>query len=206
MSKTKKTTTERSNEDLRNELLEKASELLQGEGVEEFSTTKIAESCDTSRQMIYTLFGGKPELIQAVYDYKSKELAERFDEIDEDDPVDQFFELGRVYRDFMLEHAALFDTVFSLEATRKYSRPGSIVERLDAHDRFDEALEDCQEAGILPDDTDIEELTELLWAGVNGVLRLQLVDFYPDEETAREQYFKVATNIISGESNQDITY
>lgn len=195
---------ERSRDELRQELLEEASERLKGQGVEDFSTSKVAEACDTSRQMIYTFFGGKTGLIQAVYEYKGDELATRLDLINDEDPLERFYELGRIYRNFMLEHAALFDTVFSLETTRNLSRSDdSVVGRMDAHEYFDEALRECVEAGLLPDETDVEELTDMLWAGVNGVLRLQMVDYYPDEETARKHYFKLATNILFGESDED---
>lgn len=192
---------DRSKAQIRDELIEVASERLQGQGVDDFSTTKVAEDANTSRQMIYTLFGGKAELLKAVYDDTARRLAEDLDTVEAEDPLERFYELGHAYRDFMLENAALFDRMLSLKASQNYAGPGELVTRTPAHDHFDDALEACKEEGIIPEDTDVEELTDVLWAGVNGVIRLQLIGYYPDEETAREHYDRLAFDILGGESS-----
>lgn len=194
-------TDDRTKGEIRDDLIQAAGERLKGEGVDDFSTTKVAEACDTSRQMIYTLFGGKAELLSAVYEDTARRLADDLDTVEANDPLERFYELGHVYRDFMLEHAALFDRMLSLKASQNYAGPGELVTRTPAHDHFDEALEDCKEAGIIPEDVDVEELTDVLWAGVNGVIRLQLIGYYPDEETAREHYDRLAFNVLGGESS-----
>jgi len=188
----------RSKLEIRQDLVDAASQLLRGKRVDDFSTTKVAEDADTSRQMIYTLFGGKSELIKAVYQYTVDGLSEELSEVDEDDPIDQFYQLGVRYRDFMTENAALFDRMLSLEATQNYTAPEPLVTRTVAHEHFDAVLEDCIEAGILQEDTDVEKLTDILWAGVNGIIRLQLIGYYPDEETAREHYYELAFRVLGG--------
>lgn len=193
---------DRSRQQLRRELIEAASERLRGEGVDEFTTTKVAEDCDTSRQMIYTLFGGKSELLSAVYEDTARRLSDELDTVEAEDPIERFYELGHVYRNFMLENAALFDRMLSLKASQNYDGPGSLVNRTPAHEHFDEVLEDCKESGIIPGDTDVEELTDVLWAGVNGIIRLQLIGYYPDDEIARQHYDRLAFDILGGESSE----
>lgn len=193
---------DRSKAQIREDLIQAASERLQGQGVDDFSTTKVADDCNTSRQMIYTLFGGKAELLKAVYDDTARRLAEDLDTVEAEDPLERFYELGHAYRDFMLENAALFDRMLSLKASQNYAGPGELVTRTPAHDHFDDALEACKEEGIIPEDTDVEELTDVLWAGVNGIIRLQLIGYYPDEETAREHYDRLAFDILGGESSE----
>lgn len=195
-------TDNRTKAEIRDDLIQAASERLQGEGLDDFSTTKVAEACDTSRQMIYTLFGGKAELLKAVYDDTAQRLSDQLDTVEAEDPIDRFYRLGHVYRDFMLENAALFDRMLSLKASQNYSGPGSLITRTPAHDHFDDALEDCKKAGIIPEKTDVHELTDVLWAGVNGIIRLQLIGYYPDEETAREHYDRLAFDILGGESSE----
>mgnify|MGYP002278897903 FL=1 len=194
-------TEDRSKAQIREDLIQAASERLQGQGVDDFSTTKVADDCNTSRQMIYTLFGGKAELLKAVYDDTAQRLSDDLDAVEAEDPLERFYELGHAYRDFMLENAALFDRMLSLKASQNYAGPGKLITRTPAHDHFDDALEDCKEEGVIPEDTDVEELTDVLWAGVNGIIRLQLIGYYPDEETAREHYDRLAFDILGGESS-----
>lgn len=195
---------DRTRSELRTELIETSGELLRSNGVGDFSTTKVADACDTSTQMIYTLFGGKSGLLKAVYETKAKELSQKFDAVDKEDSIDQFFEMGEVYRDFMLEHAALYDTVFSLEALQNYDRRDSLIERVEPFERFDEVIVDLIEAELLPEDTDVSKLTDELWASMNGIIQLTLLDFYSDEETARDHYFDTASKILAGQSGGDI--
>lgn len=193
----------RSREELREQLIESAGELLRGQGVGEFSTTRVAEACDTSTQMIYTLFGGKSALLKAVYETKAEELAERFRAIDTEDPVEYFYDMGMVYRDFMLEHAALYDAVFSLEALENYDGRGKLIERVETFKCFEAVIEDLIEADLLPAETDPAKLTDQLWASVNGIIRATILDYYPDEETAMDHYIETAFSILRGQANKD---
>lgn len=189
----------RSRDDLRQELIEAAGEMLRSEGAENFSTTKVAEACQTSTQMIYTFFDGKSGLLEAVYENKASELVERFEAMESEDPLEEYFELGLIYREFMLEHQALFDAVFSLEAANNYKGEGSLVTRVEPFEKLDDILVECQEAGIVPEDKDPEHLTNLIWAGVNGIIRLQIIGFYPDDETAKDHFTELATSFLVGE-------
>jgi AcrR family transcriptional regulator len=200
MTPTRSTDGESSNaeNDLREALIEAASERLRGQGADKFSTTKVAEDCDTSRQMIYTFFGGKSGLLKAVFEYKANELKERFETIEADGPLDLFYQSGHVYRDFLLEHAALYDTVFSLEALENYKGPKKLIERVEAHDYFESLLEEIVEDGLLPEDTDVEQLTDVLWGAVNGHVQLKMLNYFPDEETAKDTYDQLIISILNG--------
>jgi AcrR family transcriptional regulator len=190
--------------DLRQELIESASRRLRGGGVDDFSVSAIAEECDTSRQMIYTFFGGKSGLLKAVYDAKAEELKERFEQIEAGSPLERWYESGQVYRDFMLEHASLFDTVFSLEASEKYKGPDELIERVETHDYFESIVQDVIDAGYLPPDTDPTTVTNVLWGAVNGMIQLELLGYYPDQETAHEHYDDMIISVINGKTDRDI--
>ena len=53
---------------LRRRLLERAGELLSTEGPAAVSLRKIATDVNTSTTAVYSLFGGKPALLEALYD------------------------------------------------------------------------------------------------------------------------------------------
>jgi AcrR family transcriptional regulator len=195
---------DRSRREIREDLIESARKRLRGQSIDEFSTKNVVEDSDTSRQMIYTLFGGKAELLSAVYQEQARRLADQLDEVEAEDPVERFFLLGREYRQFMLDNAALFDRMLSLEAFQNYRGGGPLVTRTAAHEHFDEVLRDCRAAGIIPEDTDVEKLTDELWASVNGIIRLEIIGYFPDEETARDHFYDLASNILGGVSVEDL--
>lgn len=193
----------RTDRELREELIEEADQSLRNEGIEGFSTVKIAERCEISRQMIYTLFGGKSGLIKAVYEAKSKELAERLEAVSASDPIDRLFQYGTIYREYMLDHQALFDAIFNLKAVRNFKGPGKLIERNEAFDYFQEAIRTLREEGYLGEETDPEWLTDKLWSAVTGVILLEIVDFYPDEETAEALYYDVAASVLFGNLDEE---
>lgn len=194
----------RTRAELRNDLIDAARNRLRGEALDQFSTKNVVEDCNTSRQMIYTIFGGKAELLSAVYQETAKRLAEQLDEVEAEDPVEKFFFLGQQYRQFMLENAALFDRIFSLDAYQNFREKGPLVTRTSAHEHFDEVLSECQDRGIIPEDEDVEKMTDEIWAGVNGVIRLQLIGYFDDEDTARDSYYNLAFSWLSGQSAEDL--
>lgn len=194
---------DRSKPELRDQLIEASGELLRGQGIEDFSTTKVADACDTSTQMIYTLFGGKSALLKAVYEAKAEELTEEFQAVEAEDPIERFYEMGMVYRDFILGHAALYDSVFSLEALENYDRADKLIERVDTFQEFENVVEELIETGFLPENTEVAKLTDQLWASMNGILRLTILNFYPDEETALKHYVDTAFDILRGQSDEE---
>jgi AcrR family transcriptional regulator len=153
--------------------------------------------------MIYTLFGGKSGLLKAVYLSKSEELSDKLAEITTSDPIDRLFELGTIYRQFMLDHKALFDAVFSLRTVRNFKGSGALIDRTPAFDYFQKAIEDLIDEGYLAEQTDPKTLTDRLWAGVIGVLLLETLGFYSDSESAREAFFDVAISIVFGKLKDD---
>lgn len=192
----------RSKEQLRRDLIEAAGERLRAKGASDFSIAGVAEDCETSTQMIYTFFGGKPGLLKAVYQRKTEELQERFEALDAEGALDLFYQSGQVYRDFLLEHAALYEALFSLEALENYTGPGKLIERVQAHDYFGSLLEELVDQGILNEDVDLDNLTDVLWGAVNGHVQLAILNYFPDEETARARYDQLILSIVNGHTDK----
>jgi AcrR family transcriptional regulator len=152
--------------------------------------------------MIYTLFGGKQDLVHSVYLAKSEELAQQFRSIDRENPLERIKAYGYAYRDFMLDHSDLFDTIFSLSRNQDESVSETPIPRTKIMDFFERAIEDCKDRGILSESVDTTELTEALWAAANGVLQMEILDMFPDEETARSRYKMVTAGILNGYSSE----
>ena len=70
---------EMSEETMRDRVLRVADELLDTEGPDALSLRRIADLADTSTQAVYTQFGGKPGLADAMYRSGYQRLADELD-------------------------------------------------------------------------------------------------------------------------------
>lgn len=192
-------TSDRSRREIRRDLLDSAAELLNEGGLDNFSLHEIAEKADTSKQMIYTIFGSKADLIKAVYNDKIEEFVEELRDIEGDDPIDSLLIYSLAYRDWILENRSLFDQMMSLSFQKQFhARNSRVIERNEIFDFFDEAVREAQNQGLIDDSLDNESLTDSFWAAANGCLRLEVVDYYPDEKTAKKQYVNTTAGVFWG--------
>jgi AcrR family transcriptional regulator len=183
----------------RQELVESASDLLQNEGLDGFTLTKVAENVDVSKQMIYTIFGAKADLIRSVYDTKIERFAEELEEISGDDPVDTLLKYSLAYREWILENESLFDLMLSLSLNDELSdREYDVVRRNVLFEYYDEAVREAIDQGFIDEEVEVESLTDSFWAAANGCLRLEIIDYYPDEETAKQQYVDTTASVFWG--------
>lgn len=170
----------------RQALLEAAVGLLATEGPHGLSLRRIAAAVGGSTQLIYTLFGGKQGLADALY-------AEGFRRLDEvgcaqlsstgkplGDP-ERIVEVGRIYLRFAREEPAFFAVMFGRaipdfvpsRATREAGR-----ERTFAH--LVEAAQACIDAGTLVAE-DATRLARLCWASAHGAASLLSARMVDDE-------------------------
>ncbi len=94
---------------LRLRLLETTAELMAKRGVAGVSLRDVATASETSVTAIYSLFGGKQELLAAVVDdgFRSFGASQHAAE------NEGLLALGYAYRDWALEHPALYSLMFS---------------------------------------------------------------------------------------------
>ncbi|WP_104087901.1 TetR-like C-terminal domain-containing protein [Arthrobacter sp. GMC3] len=97
------------NDDVRAQLLEEAAALVAARGVAAVSLRDIAAAAGTSTTAIYSLFGGKQELLTAVVDDGFVSFAASQSEA----APDGLLALGRAYRRWALEHPSLYSLMFT---------------------------------------------------------------------------------------------
>lgn len=170
-------------EDLRARLVTAAAERLVTASPEELSLRELAASQDTSTNAIYSLFGGKPALITAVVEEVTEGFRERQQEaLALGDTLEALYACGAAYREWALEHPALYRLLFDggiglplstyTEAAMEPSRNlvASLVER-----------------GLLVDTPAPELLHRSLWAATHGFLLLEMAD-HRDPAVGELQY------------------
>jgi AcrR family transcriptional regulator len=99
---------------LRARLLERAGELLSSEGPGALSLRRLAADVNTSTTAVYSLFGGKPALLNSVYEEAFRRFGERLAAVPQtDDPVEDIVQMGLTYRLSALADPQFYLVMFS---------------------------------------------------------------------------------------------
>lgn len=99
---------------LRVRLLDRAGELLSSEGPSALSLRRLAADVNTSTTAVYSLFGGKPALLDALYDEGFRRFGERLATVPEtDDPVEDLINIALTYRESALQDRQFYVVMFS---------------------------------------------------------------------------------------------
>lgn len=100
--------------ELREQVLSAALDLLGREGASAFTARGIAREAETSPPALYELFGDKAGLLRELFFEGFRMLRRELDALGEsEDPRADLVALADAYRDFMREHTALSELMFS---------------------------------------------------------------------------------------------
>src|SRR6184192_1188402 len=101
-------------EALRLKLLDRAGELIAADGPKALSLRKLAADAGTSTTAVYSLFGGKTDLVNALYVEGFRRFQERLDDVPRSgDPVEDVVRLGLAYRRSALADPHLYLIMFT---------------------------------------------------------------------------------------------
>jgi AcrR family transcriptional regulator len=172
-------------------LLAAAARLLTEEGPEALSVRRVAAEAGVSAMGVYSRFGGKQGLVEALFLDGFARLQQVLAAVPRTgDPVEDLLEGSRRYRRFALESPAAYAVMFS-RAIPEFVPSAPC--KLDAAGAF-EVLVDAVRLGIdagalRPGDP--VDIAEGIWATCHGLVSLELagMGFVPD----REAHFE-ATN------------
>lgn len=170
-------------DDRRRQVLEVAARLLVEDGPHGLSLRRIATEAGGSTQLVYTLFGGKPGLADALYGEGFDRLAAAMRSALSTAPgpgdPERLVAVGRAYREFASAEPAFFAVMFGRaiagfspqRATRARGREctfGQLVAEVQA----------CLDAGTLVA-TSADELARLCWLTVHGLASLEAAGMVP---------------------------
>ncbi|MCT1867191.1 TetR/AcrR family transcriptional regulator [Dermabacter sp. p3-SID358] len=101
-------------EELRVELIAAASKALAKGGPAAVSLRDVSAACNTSTTAVYSLFGGKKQLLDSVVVTSAGDLAAHLTEVSHDqDPENYLVALGIALHDWAVENPELFDVIFN---------------------------------------------------------------------------------------------
>ncbi len=170
---------ERERAEVREKILEAARELFVSEGYEAVTMRKIANRIEYSPTAIYLHFKDKESVLRELCDADFIALARQFAKIGRiADPVERLRKAAHAYTEFGLEHPNHYQLMF-MTPHPPIDKAESAVEKgnpeEDAYAFLKAAVEEALATGRFRsglDDPDL--LAQTLWAGLHGVVALQI--------------------------------
>src|SRR5690625_3368079 len=179
----------------RQRLLEEASAIIAQQGADALSMRKAAAAAHTTTAAIYSLFGSREALIEAVVTEGFQRFATHLRAVPHtDDPDADLLALGRAYRRNALENPHFYDVMFHDTSTPRTPEHGSETFNMlaDAVQRATESQRD--EARIR---------AYRLWVYIHGLVSLELSGLrvpYTDADEAERSFvaaLRAATSLFN---------
>jgi len=163
--------------DTRQAILDAAREMFVRNGYEATTMRAIADKIEYTATAIYHHFRNKDELLMELAATDFRALAAAFQRIGQiEDPVERLRRIGEAYVDFALEHPMHYQLMFMTP------HPVMGVKGITRGDPSQDAYGFLRETAtaviaserLRPDFQDPEELAQLAWASLHGLLALHI--------------------------------
>ncbi|GIH96651.1 TetR/AcrR family transcriptional regulator [Planobispora siamensis] len=173
---------ERAGQDaLRSRLLDVASRLLVTVGPESLSMRRIAGEAGCSTTVIYTMFGSKEGLAEALYLEGFERFRRRLNEVPpRKNSLEHLNALGPAYREAALAEPGYYGLMFekAIPGFTPSERARTLARA--ALNIFDRVIADCISAGYLVP-TQPRKIADALWAAAQGAISLERAGHLRDE-------------------------
>lgn len=159
--------------DLKCKLVIIAREIIRKKGMSALTLVEVAKQASTSTQAIYTLFGGKLGLIQAIYQYWVMELEQRLIVlIPTLRPDELILNCAQMYREQALSDPELF-----MAGTTPMTVEAGVLEMMyqsSTFAQFAQFLQTGMDSGIFKPQPNTKAIAKMLWAAVHGLILFEL--------------------------------
>lgn len=161
-------------ETLRLRLLERAGALLATEGVRALSLRRLAADAGTSTTAVYSLFGGKSDLVNALYGEGFRRFAGRLRGVGRTgDVVGDIVRLCLAYREEALEDPHLYSVMFAGSVPGFEPDDDTRKLAMGALEPLWEVVADGVAAGVLAD-VPVDVIAVSCWGCAHGLVSLEL--------------------------------
>lgn len=178
----------------RDDVLSVAEELLARLGSPGLSVRRIADALGVSRQIVYSRFAGKPDLVRALHDEGFRRLAAQFDAVPGPaGTTDHLLAMSRAYRASALASPTLYELMFGRpvaefepDAEARAVASASFRPVVDATHAWLEGR------GESPTDRESLALAVRIWAATHGAVSLELAGLLPERNP------RVVDDLVTG--------
>lgn len=192
---------DRSREDLRRAILDAATRLLVGDGLQALSMRRVAAEVGCSTTVLYTMFGGKSGLLDALWAEGFDRLWQAEEQVGEtEDPLARLAALGSAYRQHALENPDYYRVMFGGAIPGFQPSPSALDQSRRTFQVLVDGVQAGMDAGVFRRG-DPETVALALWATVHGVVSLEIAGGLRESEGQQvfEQAMRaVATGFMEG--------
>ncbi|MDQ4024771.1 MAG: TetR/AcrR family transcriptional regulator [Actinomycetota bacterium] len=177
---------------LRTTLIDAAGAKITAEGYSALSLRRLAADVGTSTTAVYSLFGGKPGLLRELYREAFRRFGEHLNQVrPSDDPVDDIVRLGHAYRASALDDPHLYAVMFGPRHPSQEPDEQGAAEAAETFVPLLDAVRRAVDSGAFRP-LDPALIATALWAGVHGLVSLELGQFLPPQAGAPADVFSTA--------------
>jgi AcrR family transcriptional regulator len=179
------------------EILEAASRILSDEGAAALTVRRIATEAGCSTMGIYSRFGGKDGVVDALYVEGFEMLcADMSAATQTDDPVEDLRRCELRYREHALAHATHYMVMFGGAVPDFVPSAESKTLALDAFAALVADVQRCVDAGAFKGDA--AEIAYTLWSAMHGQVMLELVGIDPVGGDADARFRDLVDVVLAG--------
>jgi len=173
--------------------------MLEAEGVDQLSLRGLARQLGVTAPALYAYVDDKHDLLAAVAAEHFEGLIDRFDAIDEDDPVERIRALSHAYVDHAVDSPALFHLMFRYPPT-PVAGAEAFPPATRAFDAAAAATAAAIESGQLAArDPGLASMT--MWASIHGAAEVLLLGFSADPDAAAVLVDSVIDTVLAGQTH-----
>ncbi len=156
-------------------ILDAASQLLASEGPQALTMRRIAAESGGTTMSLYTRFGGKDGIVEALFREGFRRLGEAMAAAAEtDDALDDLMRCGRRYREFALANPAYYSVMFDQPVAEFEPSAEAVGEALATLDQLAARVRRAIDSGALAE-ADEFEVAASLWATNHGLVSLEML-------------------------------
>ncbi|GII86371.1 TetR family transcriptional regulator [Sphaerisporangium siamense] len=170
-----------SHDELRKRLIQVAGDLLLTHGPESLTVRRIASEAGCSTTVVYTMFGNKEGLAEALYLEGFERFRRRLAAVPRHpDPLEYLTSLGPAYREACLAEPGYYSVMFekAIPGFEPSERARTLARA--AVNVLDRAIADCISAGYLVP-TQPRKIADCLWAAAQGAVSLERAGHLRDD-------------------------
>ncbi|MEO3810135.1 TetR/AcrR family transcriptional regulator [Sphaerisporangium sp. B11E5] len=171
-----------SQEELRGRLIGVAGQLLLTHGADSLTVRRIAAEAGCSTTVVYTMFGNKEGLAEAIYLEGFERFRRRLAAVPRHpDPLAYLASLGPAYREACLAEPGFYSVMFekAIPGFEPSERARTLARA--AVNILDRAIADCIAAGYMVP-TQPRKIADCLWAAAQGAVSLERAGHLRDDQ------------------------
>jgi AcrR family transcriptional regulator len=182
---------------LRDHIVQVAVAMLAVDGVEGFTTRKVAERAQTSPPAVYELFGDKAGLVREVFFEGFRLLGDRFGRLREsDDPRADLLRAIQAFRIFVRENPVLAQVMFSRPFADFDPGPAELAAGAVTREFIVRRVRRCIDAGII--EGDHTDIAHGLLALAQGLATQEAAGWLGSSRASVNRRWDLAVNALLG--------